>query len=180
MASVARAQPANSDMMSPLSYPSALPRTSASTSNRRHRPRRDPPVTGADSRGAQAFSGRHGVSTGGRDAAGSDDGVLDRPAGKLGAPAQAGLLTDSRQVVLNRARRDVQLPADLVIGESVGDEAQGLEFAHREQRTHRRALAARVAAELAQQVAGERGGDDRAAAVGGDDGLAQLLAGGAL
>ena len=32
------------------------------------------------------------------------DRVLDGPAGELGAPAQAGLLADAREVVLHRAR----------------------------------------------------------------------------
>src|SRR6185437_996477 len=36
------------------------------------------------------------------------DGVLDGPAGELGAPPQPRLLTDPREVVLHRARRDVQ------------------------------------------------------------------------
>src|SRR4051812_1724137 len=106
----------------------------------------------------------------------SGDGALDGPAGELGAAAQAGLLADAREVVLDRARRDVQLLADLVVGQAVGDEPQDLELTGGEQRTDRRALAARVAGELAQQVAGELGRDDRAAAVGRDDGLAQLLA----
>src|SRR3954451_21959774 len=108
------------------------------------------------------------------------DGVLDGPAGELGAPAQAGLLADARQVVLHRARRDVELLADLVVGEAVRDEPQDLELASREQRTHGRALAPGAAGELAQQVAGELGRDDRAAAVGRDDRLAELLTGGAL
>src|SRR3954447_11754330 len=99
----------------------------------------------------------------------SGDGVLDGPAGELGAAAQAGLLADAREVVLDRARRDVQLLADLVVGQAVGDEPQDLELTGGEQRTDRRALAARVAGELAQQVAGELGRDDRAAAVGRDD-----------
>src|SRR3954466_4919152 len=81
----------------------------------------------------------------------SGDGVLDGPAGELGAPAQAGLLADARQVVLDRARRDVQLLADLVVGEAVGAEPQGLELARPEQRPRRGALAAGVAGELAQQ-----------------------------
>jgi hypothetical protein len=95
--------------------------------------------------------------------------VLDRPAGELGAAAQAGLLADAREVVLDRARRDVELLADLVVGEPVGDEAQDLELARRQQRADRRALAARAARELAQQVAGELGRDDRAAAMDRDD-----------
>src|SRR3954453_18358598 len=110
----------------------------------------------------------------------SGDGVLDGPAGELGAAAQARLLADARQVVLHRARRDVQLLADLVVRQPVGDEAQDLELARRQQRAHRGALAAGAAGELAQQVAGELGRDDRAAAVGRDDRLAQLLAGRAL
>src|SRR3954466_11134149 len=44
----------------------------------------------------------------------------------------------------------------------------------------RGARAAGAAGDLAQEVPGELGGDDRPAAVGRDDGLAQLLAGGAL
>src|SRR4051794_9931857 len=105
----------------------------------------------------------------------SGDGVLDGPAGELSAPAQAGLLADARQVVLDRARRDVQLLADLVVGETVGDQAQDLELTRRQQRAHGGALTAGAAGELAQQVAGELGCDDRAAAVGRDDRLAQLL-----
>src|SRR4051794_33144842 len=103
------------------------------------------------------------------------DRVLDGPAGELGAPAQAGLLADAGEVVLHRARRDVQLLADLVVGQTVGDETQDLELTRRQQRTDRRALAARAAGELAQQVAGELGRDDRPAAVRRDDRLAQLL-----
>src|SRR3954470_24708276 len=82
----------------------------------------------------------------------SGDGVLDCPAGELRAAAQAGLLADAREVVLHRARRDVELLADLVVGEAVGHEAQDLELARGEQRAHGRALAAGAAGELAQQV----------------------------
>src|SRR3954454_8431768 len=85
----------------------------------------------------------------------SGDGVLDGPGGELGAPAQAGLLADAREVVLHRARRDVQLLADLVVRQPVGDEAQDLELALRQQRTHRRALAPGAAGELAQQMSRE-------------------------
>src|SRR3954454_11550013 len=104
------------------------------------------------------------------------DCVLDSPARELRAAAEAGLLADAREVVLHRARRDEQLLADLVVGQPVGDEAEDLELAARQQRTHRRALTTSVAGELAQQVAGELGRDDRAAAVSRDDRLAQLLA----
>src|SRR4051794_39699793 len=106
----------------------------------------------------------------------SCDRVLDGPAGELGAPAQTGLLADAGEVVLHRARRDVQLLADLVVGQAVGHEPEDLELARRQQRAHGGALAAGAAGELAQQVAGELGRDDRAAAVGRDDRLAQLLA----
>src|SRR3954470_24437437 len=82
----------------------------------------------------------------------SGDRVLDGPASELGAPAKAGLLAHAREVVLHRARRDVQLLADLVVRQPVGDEAQNLELARRQQRTHRRALATRGAGELAQQM----------------------------
>src|SRR5215213_2352172 len=37
------------------------------------------------------------------------EGVLHRPARELRAAAQAGLLADAREVVLHRARRDVEL-----------------------------------------------------------------------
>jgi hypothetical protein len=58
----------------------------------------------------------------------SGDGAFDGAAGELRAPAQAGLLTDTRQMVLHRARRDVQLLADLVVGQPVGHQAQDLEL----------------------------------------------------
>src|SRR3954469_3948558 len=115
-----------------------------------------------------------------REAEPSCDRVLDGPAGEFGAPAQAGLLADAGEVDLHGARADVQLLADLVVAEAVGDDPEDLELAHGQQRAHGGALAAGAAGELAQQVAGELGRDDRAAAVGRDDRLAQLLAGGAL
>jgi hypothetical protein len=75
--------------------------------------------------------------------------VFDGPAGELGAPAQAGLLAHAGQVVLDRARRDVELLADLVVGQAVGDESQDLELARGQQRTDRGAFPAGVTAELA-------------------------------
>src|SRR4051794_37946744 len=106
----------------------------------------------------------------------SSDGVLDGPAGELGAPAQPGLLTDARQVVLHRARRDVQLLADLVVRQPVGDQTQDLKLARRQQRTHRRTLTTGAAGELAQQMPRQLRRDHRTAAIGRDDRLAQLLA----
>src|SRR3954454_25168922 len=79
--------------------------------------------------------------------AGSGDRVLDRPAGELGASAQPGLLAGAREVVLHRARRDVQLPAELVVGQAVGHQAQDLQLARGQQRPHRGPLTPRAARE---------------------------------
>src|SRR3954451_11179390 len=103
------------------------------------------------------------------------DCVLDSPARELRAAAQAGLLADPRQVVLHRARRDEQLLADLVVGLALDHEPQDVELAPL-QRADGRLLAACRAGELLEQVTRERGRDDRTAAMGGDDCLAQLLA----
>src|SRR4051795_4343619 len=81
----------------------------------------------------------------------SCDRVLDGPAGKLGAAAQAGLLADAGEVVLHRAGRDVQLDGDLLVGVSGGDEAQDLVFALAEKRAYMRGLAARRAGVLGQE-----------------------------
>src|SRR4051794_13820708 len=108
------------------------------------------------------------------------DGVHDRPPGQLGPAAQARLVPDAGEVVLDRARGDVDLLGDLAVRVAHGDEAQHFELARAELVVEVLRLAARRLLVLTQEVAGEVGCDDRAAAVHGDDGVAQLLAAGAL
>src|SRR3954470_9404949 len=57
------------------------------------------------------------------------DGVLGGPPGELRAAPNAGLVADAGEVCRHRASGDVQLPADLVVGHSLGHEAQDLELA---------------------------------------------------
>src|SRR5256714_2193071 len=102
--------------------------------------------------------------------------VLHGPARELRAPTQARLLADAREVVLHRARRDVQALGDLLVRAAARDEAQDLVLALAQQRADVGLLAARRARVLLEQVAGQHRRDDRAAAVDGDDRLAQLLA----
>src|SRR3954452_23892778 len=94
--------------------------------------------------------------------------VLHRPARELRAPAQAGLLADAREVVLHRARGDVELLGDLLVGAAAGDQAKDLVLALAQQRADGGGFAARGARVLLEQVPGEHRRDDRAAAVDGD------------
>src|SRR3954454_13165699 len=56
------------------------------------------------------------------------DGVHDGPARELGAAAQAGLVANAREVVLHRARGDVDLLRDLPVGEALGHQAEDLQL----------------------------------------------------
>src|SRR4051812_1723998 len=103
------------------------------------------------------------------------DGVHDGPARQLGAPAQARLVADPREVVLHRARGHVDLLGDLAVREALGDQPEDLELARRELVVQVLRLASGGALVLLEQVPGEVRRDDRPAAVHGDDRLAQLL-----
>ena len=76
------------------------------------------------------------------EASGLVDRVQDGPAGELGAPPQARLVADPREVVLHRARRDVDLLGDLLVRQALGDEAQHLVLGGGELRADLGALAA--------------------------------------
>src|SRR6059058_1916233 len=90
--------------------------------------------------------------------------MLGRPARELRAPADAGLRADLGEVALDRARRDVERRADLLVRAAVGDEAQDVELARGELARGPAAPVRVVAAQAAHEVRGERRADDRFAA----------------
>src|SRR5439155_23625087 len=110
----------------------------------------------------------------------SGHGALDRPPRQLGAAAKAWRQADTREVVLDGARQDVELRSDLAVGVAVRHEPQDVLLARHEKRSTTDAHAARDVRVLAQQVAGERGSDDRATAVDRHHCLSQLASADAL
>src|SRR5437763_5390831 len=91
-----------------------------------------------------------------------------------------GALAEVVEVVLHRARGDVQDLPDLAVRATCGDQPEDLLLAGPEQRARRAELAPGGARVVAHQIAGERRADDGPATVYRDDGLAQLLAADAL